>query len=70
MKKLLGIVVLGLLLSGNANADDFVVASGKTYAVRDFCNITFKKLGLMKKLLGIVVLGLLLCNVGIAEFNE
>ena len=27
-------------------ADDFVVASGKTYAVRDFCSITFKKLGL------------------------
>jgi GDPmannose 4,6-dehydratase len=30
-------------------ADDFVVASGKTYSVRDFCSITFKKLGLNYK---------------------
>ena len=29
--------------------DDFVVASGKTYSVRDFCKITFKKLGLNYK---------------------
>ena len=29
--------------------DDFVVASGKTYSVRDFCNITFNKLGLNYK---------------------
>ena len=30
-------------------ADDFVVASGKTYSVRDFCRITFKKLNLNYK---------------------
>ena len=29
--------------------DDFVVASGKTYSVRDFCKITFKKLNLNYK---------------------
>ena len=29
--------------------DDFVVASGKTYSVRDFCDITFKKLNLNYK---------------------
>ena len=29
--------------------DDFVVASGKTYSVRDFCRITFKKLDLNYK---------------------
>ena len=30
-------------------ADDFVVASGKTYSVRDFCKITFSKLNLNYK---------------------
>lgn len=29
--------------------DDFVIASGKTYSVRQFCEITFKKLGLNYK---------------------
>jgi len=34
------------LIINHENADDFVVATGKTYSVRNLCEVTFKYLGL------------------------
>ena len=49
MKKLLGIVVLGLLLSGNANADVNEPGSGPIASINDVKSEYYKNLAQVRK---------------------